>query len=66
MWTEQDEANCQLKKREYFDRIKQEDNERLNLANQGLIPKCPNCGSHRYYESVYSEVCDDFGLSQKY
>lgn len=65
-WTEQDEAEFQARKREHFAREAEEDAKQKELAEVGLVKRCPDCGSHRYSEGTYHEVCDDCGLSQGY
>ena len=65
-WTNEDEAAFQKRKREHFAREAEDDAEREKLAKCGLAPKCPACGSHRYSEGTYHEICNDCGLSQRY
>jgi ribosomal protein L37AE/L43A len=35
-------------------------------ANRGKQPKCPNCGSDRYRESISLEICEACGLRFDY
>lgn len=65
-WTDEDEARYQKGKREHFARIAEEDADRAELARQGLAQRCPDCGSHRYSQGTYHEVCDDCGAGQGY
>lgn len=66
VWTDEDEASFQKRKREHFALEAKDDADRKELACKGLLPKCPDCGSHRYSQGTYHEVCDDCGLCQGY
>lgn len=65
-WTHEDEAEFQRKKRLWFAEEERKDAEQRSLAAEGLAPRCPHCGSHRYSETTLTEVCDDCGLSVDY
>lgn len=65
-WTDEDEAKFQQKKREWFAEEARYDEQRRVSADRGLSLRCPECGSHRYTEATWAEVCDDCGYEQSY
>lgn len=65
-WTQADEDDFQQRKREWMEQQDREDKEREKMASFGLIPKCPECGSHRYTEGVKAEHCEDCGYGASY
>jgi hypothetical protein len=65
-WTEENEAEFQRKKAEWFAEQAREDEEHRKRVERGLAPKCPHCGSHRYVEGTWAEECSSCGYSQGY
>lgn len=65
-WTDEDEAEFQRKKDEWFEQQAKEDEERREQVSRGELPACPVCGSHRYVEATWVEHCSDCGYSQQY
>ena len=61
-WTNEDEAEFQRRKDEYFAEQAREDEERKAYGG----PKCPMCGSHLYVEATWAEECSSCGYSQGY